>query len=533
MAIVLRFVDTNEVIRERFLDLVHVTDTLAITLKTNLWKKLLQYEFDTSKIHGQGYDGASNMRREWNGLQALVCKDCPYAYYVHCFAHRLQLALVAASREVIPVHQFFTRLTFTINVVCASSKRHDEIKKMFDATRVVLKGIMDDGSSCYAQKGDADSAYSYLKSFEFVFILHLMKEIMGKTDILCQALQKKSQDIFNAIELVSATKESLSEFRNNGWNSFFAQMRVFCEKHQIEIPDMSAPYKSTRYRPRKQDNHVTFEHYYRVDIFMSALDKQLYELNNRFGDQAMELLKLSSTLVPNRVQKNTKLSGATTMAELCEILVKIEKQESYSLLDRLIRQILTLPISTATTERGFSAMKIFKTRLRNKMENKLDRLVVHIEKEIAETFDSKSIIDVFKNLKGFNVETVEYKNISFTLWDVGGQDKIRTLRRHYFQNTQGLIFMVDNNDRDRVVEARDELHMMLNEDELRDAVLLVFANKQDLPNAMNAVEITDKLGLQFLRQRHWYIQSTCATSGEGLYEGLDWLSNNIANKVNN
>ncbi|WVZ08988.1 hypothetical protein V8G54_022334 [Vigna mungo] len=100
---------------------------------------------------------------------------------------------------------------------------------------------------------------------------------------------------------------------------------------------------------------------------------------------------------------------------------------------------------------------------------------------------------------GFNVETVEYKNISFTVWDVGGQDKIRPLWRHYFQNTQGLIFVVDSNDRDRVVEARDELHRMLNEDELRDAVLLVFANKQDLPNAMNAAEITDKLGLHSLR----------------------------------
>ncbi|KAL4854166.1 ADP-ribosylation factor 1 [Chlorella vulgaris] len=125
---------------------------------------------------------------------------------------------------------------------------------------------------------------------------------------------------------------------------------------------------------------------------------------------------------------------------------------------------------------------------------------------------------------GFNVETVEYKNISFTVWD------IRPLWRHYFQNTQGLIFVVDSNDRDRIGEARDELHRMLNEDELRDAVLLVFANKQDLPNAMNAAEITDKLGLHSLRQRHWYIQSCCATSGEGLYEGLDWLSQNIASR---
>jgi len=103
-------------------------------------------------------------------------------------------------------------------------------------------------------------------------------------------------------------------------------------------------------------------------------------------------------------------------------------------------------------------------------------------------------------------------------------------RRHYYQNTQGVIFVVDSNDRDRVGEARDELHRMLNEDELREAILLVFANKQDLPNAMNAAEITDKLGLHSLRQRNWYIQSTCATTGDGLYEGLDWLSTALSNK---
>ncbi|CAJ1072463.1 ADP-ribosylation factor 1-like [Xyrichtys novacula] len=128
---------------------------------------------------------------------------------------------------------------------------------------------------------------------------------------------------------------------------------------------------------------------------------------------------------------------------------------------------------------------------------------------------------------GFNVETVEYKNISFTVWDVGGQDKIRPLWRHYFQNTQGLIFVVDSNDRERIAEAREELMRMLAEDELRDAVLLVFANKQDLPNAMTPSDLTDKMGLHTLRERHWYIQSTCATSGMGLYEGLDWLSTEL------
>ena len=72
--------------------------------------------------------------------------------------------------------------------------------------------------------------------------------------------------------------------------------------------------------------------------------------------------------------------------------------------------------------------------------------------------------------------------------------------------------------------ARDELHRMLNEDELRDSVLMVYANKQDLPNAMTAAEMTDKLGLHGLRNRQWYIHGCIATNGDGLYEGLDWLS---------
>lgn len=101
----------------------------------------------------------------------------------------------------------------------------------------------------------------------------------------------------------------------------------------------------------------------------------------------------------------------------------------------------------------------------------------------------------------------------------------------HFPPCSGIIFVVDSNDRDRIGEARDELQRMLNEDELRDALLLVFANKQDLPNAMNAAEITDKLGLHSLRQRNWYIQATCATSGDGLYEGLEWLSTNLKRKV--
>merc|ERR1719352_2052360 len=134
---------------------------------------------------------------------------------------------------------------------------------------------------------------------------------------------------------------------------------------------------------------------------------------------------------------------------------------------------------------------------------------------------------------GFNVETVEYKNISFTVWDVGGQDKIRKLWRYYYQNTQGLIFVVDSNDRDRVEDAKEELAKILDEDEMRDAVVLVFANKQDLPNSMPAAEVTEKLGLRSMRNRQWFMQSACATTGDGLYEGLDWMSRTLSSRKKN
>ncbi len=136
---------------------------------------------------------------------------------------------------------------------------------------------------------------------------------------------------------------------------------------------------------------------------------------------------------------------------------------------------------------------------------------------------------------GFNVETVAYRNINFTVWDVGGQDKIRPLWRHYYQNTQGLIFVVDSNDRDRVDDAmdyehsaREELQNLLAQDELRDAAVLVFANKQDLPGAMTPEEVSERLGLTKLRGRKWHVQGTNAISGDGLYQGLDWLTTAVS-----
>jgi hypothetical protein len=127
MALVFRFVDNDGFLQERFFDLIHVTNTKALTLKQQLCSVLSNYVFDVQNLRGQGYDGASNMKEELNGLHALFLKECRHAYYVHCYAHRLQLVLVAASKDVVHVTQSFQKLNFIINTVDSSSKRHDEL----------------------------------------------------------------------------------------------------------------------------------------------------------------------------------------------------------------------------------------------------------------------------------------------------------------------------------------------------------------------------------------------------------------------
>ncbi|XP_014893542.1 ADP-ribosylation factor 4-like isoform X1 [Poecilia latipinna] len=130
---------------------------------------------------------------------------------------------------------------------------------------------------------------------------------------------------------------------------------------------------------------------------------------------------------------------------------------------------------------------------------------------------------------GFNVETVEHRNISFTVWDIGYHLMTRPLWRHYYANTQGFIYVVDSSDSERIKEATETLLMQLEEDELRDVPVLVFANKQDLPRVMSVDDITEALSLSGVRQP-WFVQSSCVVSGAGLVEGLDWLSDQILKK---
>ncbi|XP_025680241.1 uncharacterized protein [Arachis hypogaea] len=291
MTLVVRFVDKHGFVKERLIDVVHVKDTTSATLKQEIYS----------------------------------------------------LAFVAAAKEVVDIHAFFQSLSNIINVVCSSCKRNDELRSayateishlvatnqietgrganqigtlkrsgdtrwsshfnsicsllcMFGATTSVLEDLATNGST-YSQRGDATCALKSLLSFGFVFILHMMKEIMGITDKLCQALQQKSQDILNAMHLVSSTKSLIQQLRDSSWGALLEKVSSLCNDHAIQIPDMGASF-SDIIRSRRKKDVVTVEHHYRVDIFTSVIDFQLKELNSRFSEQATKLLILSTSLDP-------------------------------------------------------------------------------------------------------------------------------------------------------------------------------------------------------------------------------------------
>jgi len=317
---------------------------------------------------------------------------------------------------------------------------------LFNPVSSVLQNLASN-SSAGANRADGDTAFNYLTSFEFIFVLLMMREIMEITEQLGQALQKKTQDIVNAIRLVQSTKVLLEEMRSDdGWENFISGVVEFCLGHEIDIPDMEATYIMRGGRARRQPDHFTNDRYFLVEIFRATIDTQLAELNLKFNEKVMDLLSISTTLIPkngfpsfsaseickvvekyypadfNQQEKlrleyqlkhfvvdasnSEELKNIATIAELCRCLVATGRHRTSNMIDRLLRLLLTLPVSTASAERVFSILKITKTRLRNKMEDEFlaNNLVVHIEDEIARDYSYEDIITDFRNLKKRKVD---------------------------------------------------------------------------------------------------------------------------------
>ena len=262
MGVVLWFVDKRGAIKERFIGVVHVKETSSLALKSAIDDLFARYGMSVKNVRGQGYDKASNMRGEFNGLRSLVARETSSAYYVHCFAHQFQIVVVAVAKKHFDIADFFDKISTLLNVVGASCKRHDmfreiqredlekrissgdvktgtgqnqerslsrpantrwgshhktllRLEELFSTIIKVLEYIQDEGIED-VKKHQAYGLLRYFHTFDCVFYLHLMLLILGFTANLSLALQQKHQVILNAMSLVESTKRELQKLRDDG-----------------------------------------------------------------------------------------------------------------------------------------------------------------------------------------------------------------------------------------------------------------------------------------------------------------------------
>lgn len=346
MSVVLRYVNNKGCVMERLLGLSYVTDTSALSLKKNVDNMFSKHNLSIFNIRGQGYDGASNMSGDMNGLKSLILKENNSAHYIHCFAHQLQLTLVAVSSKDLNVATFFNTIANATSIVTGSSKRLDILREkhlcntrkaialgeaftgtgqnqerslkragdtrwgshfgsitnlihMFGSVLEVLLLISNNGiASTVQQRVDANNVLISIKCFDFIFYLHMMESIMSITNDLSQALQRKDQDLVNAMKLVKIVKQRLQLLRDDGWENLLTTVSSFCEKHNIEIVSMDDKYAMPS-RHRRNIKESTNLYQYQVEHFYHVLDMQLQELNRRFDEKNTELLFCMSCFDPS------------------------------------------------------------------------------------------------------------------------------------------------------------------------------------------------------------------------------------------
>lgn len=124
---------------------------------------------------------------------------------------------------------------------------------------------------------------------------------------------------------------------------------------------------------------------------------------------------------------------------------------------------------------------------------------------------------------GSNVEEIVCKNVHFFMWDIGGQESLRSSWQSYYSKTDFVLLVIDSTDRKRLEISHKELKLMLEHDDLKKSNILILANKQDVKDSMKASEISDKLNLNSIRDHNWQIQPCCGLTGEGLNSGLQWM----------
>ncbi|XBI03917.1 hypothetical protein VPH35_132281 [Triticum aestivum] len=308
------------------------------------------------------------------------------------------------------------------------------IESMWDAVIEVL-GIVEDDVRVPCRAG---GLVHQMETFSFVFILKMMLKILRITNDLSLLLQKKDQNVVQAMSLVTDVRTRLVNWRNDGWEPLLEDVKVFCTKNDIPIPSMDDIFTKWGKSRKGGRNNVTADHFFRVDTFYAAIDSITTEFDHRFNEVSSELLQNFSCLDPrnsfsrfnlNKLARLTEIyhddfsdyerehiednldlfiihmrriedfRACHDIASLAKMMVELERHVMFPTVYRLIELALLLPVATATVERAFSSMKIIKTELHSKMTDGWlnDLMVCYIEREIFKSIDLGKIKQDFQN----------------------------------------------------------------------------------------------------------------------------------------
>ncbi len=150
---------------------------------------------------------------------------------------------------------------------------------------------------------------------------------------------------------------------------------------------------------------------------------------------------------------------------------------------------------------------------------------------VLKAFNGEDIHSISPTL-GFNIQTLDYSGYKLNVWDIGGQQTIRSYWRNYFESTDGIIFVIDSSDTTRLQLVKKELNDLLVQEKLMGASLLIFANKQDIEGALTQQQIGECLNVNEIeKNRHWKMINCSAVTGDGLKEGIDWMVQDIASRI--
>ncbi|XP_063939295.1 uncharacterized protein LOC108219344 [Daucus carota subsp. sativus] len=425
MALCLRYVNQKGEVCEQFIGVVHAPNTTSLTLLVAIESLLMEYSLTFSKVRGQGYYGASNMQGAINGLKTLVQNECPQAYFVHCFAHQLQLTQVAIAKKNSDCGWLFIDLLAPLlNFVGGSSKIKEFLreKQVVRVVEALSLGEIETGSGLNQERGfrrpcdtrwgshfktilnvlnlyptilesldaivevsdtiDSNKAQfiiHLLMSFDFVFVAHLIVSIFGITNDLIVALQKHDQDIVNAMSMVNITKTNLQKMRDKGWDSHMDKVTSFMIKYGVELPNMEGNYivpgrrlyeaKALRFAAFDKSKLLRPATFYPKEFSSSEL---------LFFDHSLENFIVS-------IREDERFWNLESLGELLVKLVETGNHTTHESVYLKLKLVLILPVATTSVERVFSGMTQVKAKLQNCMGDQMlnDCLITYQERDLV------------------------------------------------------------------------------------------------------------------------------------------------------